>query len=367
MDGVARLRAHSGHVEDVSPHAAGPSAGARPIPATGPAAPGAGRLRPAGAAAVSGPQAGAAPPHGRIELAPPDLAPYHAGNTGVAYYTTLDSGRPGPHVLLNALIHGNELCGALALDHLFRTGVRPARGRLTLGFANVAAYARFDPARPGLSRYVDEDLNRVWSPDRLDGPARSAELERARALRPLVDDADLLLDLHSMQFATAPLMLAGPLAKGRALAEALGYPEHVVSDAGHPDGTRLRDYGAFADPAAPQGALLLECGQHWRADSVEVAIEGCLRMLALAGMIERPRPPLPQRIIQVTEAVTIRTHRFRFARAFIGMEVIPQAGTTIAMDGPRPVVTPCDDCVLIMPSRRLEPGLTAVRLGRFVR
>ena len=32
---------------------------------------------------------------------------------------------------------------------------------------------------------------------------------RARALRPFVDAADFLLDIHSMQYATAPLMLAG--------------------------------------------------------------------------------------------------------------------------------------------------------------
>jgi hypothetical protein len=30
------------------------------------------------------------------------------------------------------------------------------------------------------------------------------------------------------------------------------------------------------------------------------------------------------------------------------------------------VRTPYDDCILIMPSRRLAPGLTAVRLGRLV-
>jgi len=29
------------------------------------------------------------------------------------------------------------------------------------------------------------------------------ELARARRLRPLIDSADLLLDLHSMQYATA--------------------------------------------------------------------------------------------------------------------------------------------------------------------
>jgi hypothetical protein len=30
------------------------------------------------------------------------------------------------------------------------------------------------------------------------------------------------------------------------------------------------------------------------------------------------------------------------------------------------VTTPYDDCVLIMPSRRLDKGQTAVRLGRYV-
>jgi len=37
----------------------------------------------------------------------------------------------------------------------------------------------------------------------------------------------------------------------------------------------------------------------------------------------------------------------------------------IAEDGGQAICTPYDDCVLIMPSRRLAPGQTAVRLGRF--
>lgn len=38
----------------------------------------------------------------------------------------------------------------------------------------------------------------------------------------------------------------------------------------------------------------------------------------------------------------------------------------IAHDGDEPVTTPYDDCILIMPSRRLAVGQTAVRLGRVV-
>ncbi len=159
-----------------------------------------------------------------IELEAPDIAPYRAGNTGIDYVTTLDSGRGGPHVMLSALVHGNEICGAVALDFLFREAVRPRIGKLTLAFVNVAAYQSFDPQDPGAARFVDEDFNRLWSPAVLEGTRDSAELRRARELRPIVDEVDFLLDIHSMQHATAPLMMAGPLPKGAGSRSRSAYP-----------------------------------------------------------------------------------------------------------------------------------------------
>jgi predicted deacylase len=306
-----------------------------------------------------------------IEIAAPDIAAY-AGNTGIPFVTTFDSKRPGPHVLVNAVTHGNELCGAVALDRLFRDGVRPAAGKLTLSFANVAAYRSFDPANPMASRFIDEDFNRLWDQATLDGPRRSAELERARALRPLVAAADLLLDLHSMQHATAPLMLAGLTDKSLDLARRVGVPQTIVRDAGHAAGRRMRDYADFADPASPKVALLVECGQHWEKRSTAVAIETTRRFLAASGVLAPAdaarilgESTPPQRVITVTDAVTISSDRFEFTEDFAGLEVIPRAGTVIAHDGGSEICTPYDACVLIMPSRRLLRGQTAVRLGRF--
>jgi predicted deacylase len=307
-----------------------------------------------------------------IELSAPDLSPYAAGNTGIPYVTTFDSGRAGPHVVVNALTHGNEICGAIVLDRLFRDGARPVAGKLTLSFANVAAYLTFDPANPTASRFVDEDFNRLWDPSTLDGDRQSAELQRARALRPLVASADLLLDIHSMQQATAPLMLAGLTDKCLQLARRVGVPEFVVRDAGHAAGPRMRDYGAFADERSPAAALLVECGQHWEQRAAVVALDTTRRFLAASGIL----PPAeaasilaaaapPQRVITVTDAVTIAGDQFEFAAAYRGLEIIPRAGTVIARDGGREIRTPYDDCVLIMPSRRLLRGQTAVRLGRF--
>ncbi|MDE2165325.1 MAG: succinylglutamate desuccinylase/aspartoacylase family protein [Alphaproteobacteria bacterium] len=306
-----------------------------------------------------------------MELVAPDIAP-HVGNTGIPYVTTLRAAVSGPHIVLAALIHGNEICGAIALDHLLRHGIAPARGALTFAFCNVEAYRRFDPERPNASRYLDEDMNRLWDRATLDGPRRSTELRRARALRPVFDNADYLLDLHSMQYGGAPLILAGIVDKSVELARRIRAPGVIVRDHGHAAGPRLRDYDAFADPASPRAALLVECGQHWEESAADVATVTAYRFLAACGALtpEASRKALeitapPQRVIEVTEAITVASDDFRFAAPYRGLEVIPRAGTEIARDGGRAVVTPYDDCVLVMPSQQLARGHTAVRLGRY--
>ena len=108
------------------------------------------------------------------------------------------------------------------------------------------------PRNPIASRFVDEDFNRLWVPATLDGPRQSTELDARPRVAPVVDAADFLLDIHSMQYATAPLMLAGTLDRSRELARRVGIPELIMCDAGHAAGPRMRDYGGFGDPARPR-------------------------------------------------------------------------------------------------------------------
>jgi len=309
-----------------------------------------------------------------LELLPVDIEPYRRSATGIDFVHRFDSGEPGPTVMVNALTHGNELCGAHALTWLLEQQIRPLRGVLIVSFANVAAYARFDPANPTASRYVDEDLNRLWSDDILFGERQSAEIARSRELLPFVSKADYLLDIHSMQADCPALMLCGIAQRGRELAGKIGVPIFVVADAGHQAGPRMRDYRDFAEASGTATALLVECGQHWRRDSADMARDTMLRFLHTLGMISgatmndhllRPRP-LPQRFIEVSGPVTITSDRFFFVRDFSGLEVVPEAGTVIGHDDGKPVITPYDNCVLIMPSQRLRSGQTAVRFGHFV-
>ena len=306
----------------------------------------------------------------------PDLREAARGNTGIPGVWRLESGVPGPHAVIVSLIHGNEFAGAAVLARWLRAGLRPRRGTLTLVLANLDAFARFDPADPTLSRYVDEDLNRLWHPDLLDGARDSLELRRARALRPVVEAAEVLLDLHSMLWPSDPVMLVGGAPAALALARAVGAPGVVVVDGGRPEGPRLIDHAPFARPG--RVALLAETGLHWEPGTgavAEACAAGLLRALGMApdgmvtggtaagGMAADPGAG-EAAVWQVTRCVAAASRHFAFTQPFRGGEVIPRAGTPIARDGEAEIRTSHDDCMLVMPSPRVMRGHVAVRLAR---
>jgi predicted deacylase len=311
-----------------------------------------------------------------IEILAPDIEPWRNGNAGIEFVHTFDSCKPGPHVMINAITHGNEICGAITVDRLLRMGaekMRPARGKLSLSFSNVEAFFRFNPEDPHATRFIDEDFNRVWSAEALDGPRDSAELRRARALRPVIDEVDLLLDIHSMHSPHGAVMICGPLDKGISFAEQVGIPSHIVSDIGHSNGRRMRDYGGFGDPKSAKNALLVECGQHWEVSTASMAWRAVWRFLRVAGIMDpalvrshADSAPTPaQQVIHVTDAVIARTAAFKFVDGLGGLSTIRKKGELIATDDEDEVRAPYDNCVLIMPALfDVKPGLTAVRLGQ---
>jgi predicted deacylase len=302
----------------------------------------------------------------RVNIPTPDLRRWVGGNTGIAGAWSFDAAVPGPHLALTAIVHGNEIAGAAVLERWLREGIRPARGRLSLVFVNLGAFAQFDPADPTVSRYVDEDMNRLWDEETLHGPRRSVELRRARELRPLVDTVDVLCDLHSMLWDSDPLILAGETEKASRLGMAVGVPPTVVADSGHAGGRRMIDYARFADPATAPAAILVEAGAHWEPVTVALMERAAARLLRHLGMAmpgaalaSDPAPP-------VTRTVTVRSRSFAFLREFRGGEVIPARGTLIAMDGEEEIRTPHDNCLLVMPTPIVHRGHTAVRLAEFL-
>jgi len=300
-----------------------------------------------------------------LEVVPRDLSAYRAGNTGVPYVHRFESGRPGPHVLVNALTHGNELCGMVAATHLLDRGIRPAVGTLTVSFANVAAYESFDRDKPFDSRQLVHNLNRIWSPEWLDGSQDSPELRRARELRPVLAAADHILDLHSTSQPVLPFWVYAGFARNAAAALAIGRPSvHLVMPRGLGSGTPVIQHGAHGQAEGAGVALVAECGQHFLQATADLAVEVTLDFLAHFGLIGgRPRGPVLQRRFELLQTLMIRTPEFRFVRPVVGFEEFAE-GELIATDGADEIRSPCDRCTIFMPARQAIVGREAVYLTR---
>jgi succinylglutamate desuccinylase len=307
-----------------------------------------------------------------IEVMPPLLNGLKQGNAGTDYVHRLDSGFTGPCVMLNALTHGNEYSGAIGLMELLSSGIKPLKGQWIISFANIAAFQQFDTRHPDRSRFIDTDMNRVWSAEKIGDSTLGYESLRAAELVPFLRSADFVLDLHSMHEACEPLLLSGLSDKAFQFAQQVGTPRAIIRDAGHADGTRLIDFEVFADESSPKIALLLESGQHWSSNAVEATRHTLYRFLLTTETIsgqhvpEQYRHPLKRQLpVKVVSRAVASTSHVRFTKDWRGMEIIKDAGTIVAYDADIAVRTPFDHCVLIMPSlRQVRPGVTFVRFGR---
>lgn len=281
---------------------------------------------------------------------------------------------PGPKLIVLGGVHGNEVCGTLAIRRLlgeFERGERTVqRGRLTLvPEANPLADARG-------TREGERNLNRrlVPRPDPVD-----YEDHVANILCPMLAAHDVLLDLHSFHTAGRPFAMIGPLDNTGTL-EPFAHADAEARLATHLGPTRLVEgwleayakgagrRGAGADPAYGVGTteymrsqggygITLECGQHEDPEAPEVGYRAILQTLALLGLTDAPlSPPAPAFELLTLVDVTDRAHDGdRFVRDWASFDPV-RAGEPIGVrhDG-APVLAPTDGHV-VFPNPRARPG-----------
>jgi len=196
--------------------------------------------------------------------------------------------RGGPLVLVTVGIHGNEPAGLHAMRRVFAAlerGVVPLTGRVAAYVGNRAGLAR-------KVRYVDEDMNRLWSPARVDelrhGDPRRDTIERAeqRELLELLD-AELdsaesgvtHLDLHSTSGDGPPFTVVAGSAASRTAALRFCVPtlcglEPLIA------GTLIEYVGARG-----AAAVVLEGGQNDAVSTVDHHESAVWVTLAGAGVV----------------------------------------------------------------------------------
>ena len=276
-----------------------------------------------------------------------DLSPFARGNAGIPYAFSFDSGRPGPHVLITSLAHGNEPGGLEAVITLLERRVRPEGGRLSLTICNVTAYEATNGVDPYGRRFVDEDFNRVWLDEILDSDRTSVELSRARELRPLVASADFLLDLHATPYEATPFHVLRPGSRSVALAQRLGPRTRFLFNQGSAHSPTLSNYGQFSAPGGEATGLSLECGLFFARSGKDVALSTVIELLHLTGLLSGDagrdlmawRDRGPQRTFVIESVQPTQSGRVQFLSKPGNFRRF-RKGEVAAFDGDDPLVAP---------------------------
>ena len=205
----------------------------------------------------------------------------------------LDTGRPGPTVVVFGGLHGNEPAGCQALLRVLarveREGL-PLRGRLWGVAGNLRALAAG-------RRYIDRDLNRRWIAEDIArivnaGPEQAAEdleqLELLTVLAPLLVEATepiVFLDLHSTSGPATPFSCMADVLRNREVALALPIPvvlglEEVI------DGSLL---GYLCDLG--HIGVAVEGGQHTDPATIDCHESSVWILLATVGALDPSHIP----------------------------------------------------------------------------
>lgn len=182
-----------------------------------------------------------------------------------------DRGVAGPSVVVAAAIHGNEPTGAVAFRNVLARLEADAvelRGRFVGLAGNLAA------SELG-QRFVEEDLNRIWSHDRVvrlkasgfrpRSVDESQQAELLAALEPELEGAAgpvFFLDLHTSSAPGGPFVCIGDTIRNRRFAE--GFPVPIIL------GLEEQVDGALLEYVNNLGHVTvgIEAGQHDRQQSV---------------------------------------------------------------------------------------------------
>ncbi len=272
------------------------------------------------------------------------------------------SQNPGYRFLFLGAVHGNETAGTLAQQQIIKMlnehKLRLIKGSVTfIPVVNEAAHKKD-------CRFVDVNLNRVVCKHAF--PCNNEE-RIANLLTQEIDNCDIMIDLHSTH-----------CPKDEAFAF-IDYPspdnQKVLSVipvryalAGWPAIYAKRaDISNFCTEsyAHSQGkiGLTVECGYHKSPQSVKIAQNSILNVLASFGCIDMPKPLAQSPEIITLDSYVIKPSEGNLSRSFSHLDYLPQ-GTTIAQTANGQTFKSSFDGYIIMPNPEANIGSEWFYLGR---
>lgn len=200
-------------------------------------------------------------------------------------------GKKGPLLLCTVGVHGNEWAGVNALDLLLQMlqdeeVANPAfefYGKLVAITGNI-------PALNVRQRYINCDLNRIWSQRNFDNPGNEVEFGEMMNLKQAVDDLIFewggeniyLLDLHTTTAEGGIFLLPTIEEESISIAKTMHAPI-ITGLVEKLNGTMVKYYAERPDAAIT--ALVFEAGQHDDPLSVNRTIAAVINAMRTIGSV----------------------------------------------------------------------------------
>ncbi|MCK6533500.1 MAG: succinylglutamate desuccinylase/aspartoacylase family protein [Polyangiaceae bacterium] len=295
----------------------------------------------------------------------------------------LASSTPGPTLIIVGGLHGNEPAGMEAA----RIVLSRLRHDKTPHVGEVVALAGNLRALVARRRYLDRDLNRQWTEERVaearqavaaatDDPAE-AELhetvELADAIETIMARARgpvFVLDLHTTSSEGTPFGVVGPTPEHRAFAAHFALPCMV--------GLETQLPGVLTSYLGRRGCVTfaVEGGQHDSAKARDHLVAAVTVALVASGVfqkhalpdydaqslvLEHARGSLPKLIEVLSRHAIAPDHDFEMAPGFSTIHPTP-AGTLIARDRSGEIRA-SNDCLVLLPLYQAQ-GADGFFVGR---
>jgi succinylglutamate desuccinylase len=276
---------------------------------------------------------------------------------------------PGPHVIVLGGVHGDEKTGielVKSLHTLFERGdIKLVRGKLTLALGNEEAIR--------LNRRAttpDRNLNRMFTRVHLEGPVLDFyESKRAKELAPILQSADISLDIHSTSVPSRPFLPCAFTPRHEKVYRWFD-ADLVLTDPDYILGGQRSTTDEYVDFCGGTG-ICFETGFAGDTSRLPAVMESVLNILADQGMISRspPVPPVPSyHVYRLKRKILLTTDGFSFAGPFPESFQEVKKGEIIGYHGNRPEVVE-EDGVIAFPkaSAHWHPGHDIFYLARRVR
>ena len=301
-------------------------------------------------------------------------------------------------MLVLGRVHGNEYCGTLAINNVINL-IQNQLVNITSGKVTFVPITNPLAAIKG-TRNGDRNLNRAFYPK---GSSKNDfEDELNGILCPILEECDVLLDLHSFLNGVKPFALIGNTAgdeKAIVVNQEKVYTSesHLVSAlevdtvianwsetyARGVKNRRKRD-GILSPPfslnydekygdgtteyARSKGALAitLECGQHEDVAAPRVGVNAILNILGCLRMIEERYNPVADNrkisCISLFDVIDKISHGDKFTKNWKTFMKIEKNEIIGISEQGKEVIAP-KDCFIVFPNQNAEPGQEWFYLG----